>query len=560
MLKLEYLNEFLGFGEGEKAGEYYYSQGMKKTRRGIEPRWKVVQSCDSSTAGMAGLDMINWFTERLEGANRYIYALDDANTLWKTQDILDAWSAASPVFTAVGHGNGLITDHSSSQRLLFLQDRYLGSYDGVLWRSQFKDFGWDIDSAPRPADLYEDWVVMGNSSTVSLLNVTDDSFSKASFTLPQGFVVRALKSGQNGILIGANFRNEGVLILWDAHSNRSIAPWIWTKGKINGIAKYKGAWIVSTGDEFLVTNGYSISRTYPSPDSDINDYEFGPWYPSGMTTTGNYLLVAGKEHTVTRRRRGLYVLDLRTGLWEFATVPDGATFNTLMTALFVSSLRRFYLSYDYTVAVVRNGIGRLLNDVPEFSHYISPVFGRRNNYKKTAEAIILDYTFSFSNQANALPYQEISVKLYDGSRQLWGYGQAKVGSTNRDELVVHGALLTAGHAEIGDEVTILEGLNAGETRHIIAIANPGTVTETWTMDSEFSELTEINMFFNIMPFKKIGVKTITVREIKDNRLYFPIKKSIVGRNFWVKVSQEGTTITAMRLDNIGLLYNELTLH
>lgn len=558
MIKLEYIKSFLGFGDGNKSGEYYYSQGMKRTMGGIEPRWAVVKSADSSTTSMTGLDMINWFAERLESSNNQIYALDSANTLWKSQDSLDSWSAVSPVFSATGHGNGLIIDHSGSQRVLFAQDQYLGSYDGTLWKSDFKDFGWDIDAAPRPMDLYEDWVVCGNSSTVALLNVTDDSFAKDSFTLPSGFVVRDLKSGQNGILIGANFRNEGVLVLWDAHSDRSITPWIWTKGTINSIAKYKGIWIVSSGDEFLLTDGYRILQTYQSPDSDITDYQFGPLYPSGMVTSEDYLMVTGGEATVARRRRGLYILDLTTGLWEFATVPDGSTYNTLMTASFVSSTRKFFLSYYSKVGATRNGIGKLQSSSPQESFYISPYFGKGSGYEKEAEGIVLDYSLSFQTQNNNLPVQEITAKIYDGSRQLWGYGQAKTASSAKGNLIVDGTIVAFNHAEVGDEVTILEGLNAGEVRHITAIGGAGTTTETWTLDSDLSELTELNMHFNIMPFKKIGTKTIDTRTIQDNRLYFPVNNSITGRNFMVKVSMKGTTV-GIRLDKIGLLYNELGL-
>ena len=136
-LKIEKIKNFLGFGHGTKNGEYYHSWGMRSDRRGIKPGWKIVESCRSST--VTGLDLIKWFDERDE-TNPYIYGVDDGGDIFKVQDGLTNWSKVHTPGTT-SHGNGLIVDHSSSQRLLYLQDEYLGSYDGTVWYDTWKDFG-----------------------------------------------------------------------------------------------------------------------------------------------------------------------------------------------------------------------------------------------------------------------------------------------------------------------------------------------------------------------------------------------------------------------------------
>jgi len=54
----------------------------------------------------------------------------------------------------------------------------------------------------------------------------------------------------------------------------------------------------------------------------------------------------------------------------------------------------------------------------------------------------------------------------------------------------------------------------------------------------------------------VGEKTITTRDIKDSRLFIPIKTSMVGRKFLIKLTFE-ITQQFPHVSNIGFLYEEL---
>jgi len=565
-LKLEYINSFLGFGDGNKSGEYFFSQNMRRVGKSLEPRWRMVKSADNSTSSsMYLMDDINWFAEREESGNTFIYAIDTGGDIFKTQDLQDSWSKVSPVFTNAGKGNGLIVDQTSSQRVLFAQDKHLGMYDGVTWNSDWKDFLWDIDADPRPLDTYKDWIVCGNSSTVAILNVTDDSWNAEALTFPKGAKIVDLKSGRNAILVGVNFQNEGALVLWDPETDKSLAPWIWLKGKIKSITKYKGIWIVSAGNEFLVTNGYQIVDTFRPPDVKTSDSTFGPSYPSGATSIKDLFLVNCGEDFQTRRRKGIYIYDFVSRLWEFATAHSEFFTTHSFKALFSSSNQAIYASYDYKVGVSRNCIGRLLSDstgrssgeeqTTEHAYVMSPKFGKSGN-KKKAKGIVLDYGFSNLTRDYNVPNIDLLVSIYDYQRQLWAYGQTSSTSTRQAEIHVDGTASTArDNAEVGDQIMIGEGVNAGQSKYITEITGEGTVEEKYVLDSNLDDLSETAITFNIIPFKRVGKKTIDSRTIKNNRYYLPIKNSIVGKNFMVKVEMKGTT-TTFRLDGLGLLYDE----
>ena len=95
-----------------------------------------------------------------------------------------------------------------------------------------------------------------------------------------------------------------------------------------------------------------------------------------------------------------------------------------------------------------------------------------------------------------------------------------------------------------DEVTILDGVNAGQTAHITAISAQGTNTEEWTLDTSLTDLTETSINLNISPFKLIRKYTFTnLDELKE--LYFDIQNRIKGKKFFVKLLIENLPVGLM---------------
>lgn len=547
MLKIEQINHYLGFGDGNKRGECYLSQGMRSIRRGLEPGWKIVQHYTDSTS------IANHFAERPDGK---VYAvMSDGNI---RQGV--GWAVVK-VNTQTSDGNGMIVDQKG--RLLYMSRQYMGMYEGGAWTDNWKDLGDSLVNYPRVATLYEDWVVTVGSTagsahgnTVALLSVADDSFNAEAFTLPDNFDIKGLESGQYGVLIGANVTGtgKGVLILYDCKAidapDKTFFPWIWLDKEIKSIKKWNGIWIVSTGNEFLITNGYRIIDRFPVFDDKIDDYPFGPSYPEGMRTKGNSLFVAGRPKAVgntsvyNRKRQGLYIFDLMTRLWEFCPISTNLLIDTAyIQTLFIDSANIFWLSYRDTVSGDYH-IGKLQEKVPATSFFITQPMGKGNRNKK-AEGIVFDLSFDLQNylvKHGKNPDWTITVKLFNFKRQLWGYALPNGDASDKGEIEVAGATdHDYNKAAVGDEVTILYAINAdnqGEIRHITAIANPETNTEVWTLDSDLPELSKIGDIISVCPFKKVGEKTITDWEIIDNRLFIPIKKSIKGRKFMMKVVVE----------------------
>lgn len=570
MIKIQTITSFLGFGT--KRG-YYFSEGMHRTEEGIKPGWEIREATHSGA--LTDLLLIGWFSQVRIGVDNYIYGVNRSSVA--DGRIFRAFAGGNSFSlqrtpTTVSYGNGLITDQKG--RLLYLQTRFLGMFDGTTWADSWRDFG--VNIAPvdtfRPADLYEDWVAMGNGDKIALLNIKDDSFNSNAFNLPAGFVFRAIKSNRTGVLMGANFVNRSVLVLWNCQSSRSIAPWIWLDGEILSITTYGDLWKVAVGNKVILTNGYTIRELPELPDMGIHNFPLQNLFPSGLLSKDNYLFLnngggsgLGGTSGFGRDKKGLWILDLTTRLWEFCAVSNRCTQRVLLGAIIIDAQNNAYISYR-TIRPARFYIGRIFqsfsagSDTSNKAIYISPILGEGTN-QKIAEALKINLNFVLKPEyAFVTPNPDIKIhtKIYDFKRKGINYIPTNAASTALNQLRVDGSSRSAlaGQIEIGDEVSILEGANAGEVRHITSIANRRTATETWTLDSNLPNLTENEISLEVTPFKKIDIQTISSYEAKD--YYFNIATSPQGRKFLIKIIMElGNPCLMPEMTELSFIYNDL---
>jgi hypothetical protein len=73
-LIIETIKQFGGFGHGGKPDEYYYSQGMSKSRFGVSPGWKVELNASHQveSAVLPALDLVRWFTQGKSASTTYV--------------------------------------------------------------------------------------------------------------------------------------------------------------------------------------------------------------------------------------------------------------------------------------------------------------------------------------------------------------------------------------------------------------------------------------------------------------------------------------------------------
>jgi hypothetical protein len=347
--------------------ESYYSQGMRRSMFGIMPSYSVTKAKDSTD--ISGLGNTKYFAR--PGA--FLFAQDDNGKIYQeaTSGALDFGSA---VRNPGGNGAGMIADQKG--RLLYFNgasNDQLGKYESSTFTDNWQT---GLSSWSHPADLYEDLVAFGNKSSVGVL-FGDDSINTDGLTLPTNMTVDAIRSGHKGILIGANLGYRGALILWDGNSQRSLAPWLWTIGKVLSIQQYEGNWIVTTQKQIILTNGYTASVLFDFIDDPMG---FMLWNVNadGTLVVNDKLIILQQKQTVTqtaeygRMKAGVYVFDIPSKTFEYCPVSTGNTFSVVPGSIFLvnSYSRSIALGYQDTF-LSKNYIGSLNLNNPANAMYVS---------------------------------------------------------------------------------------------------------------------------------------------------------------------------------------------
>src|SRR5579872_6268814 len=330
MIKEFPFGRFGGFGSGHRMFgrypiEYYYSYGMRRgTFPGVETGMSITSQLDSGTAALLG--KIQWYAFQ-----NYLFAQDDSGQIWQGVNTATTVLGTSPVRSPGGTGNGLLADQKGN--LLYAQATQIGKYDGTTWTDNWQT---GLNSGLHPMDTYEDSVVVGNVTSLGIV-ANDGTWNPTAFTLPSNLSIVGVKSGAKGVLIGANMGASGVLILWDLLKTRSLAPWIWTGSPVQAILTVEGGWIVVTGKEVLLTNGYSKKTlfTFFDDPTSLNSFNVGP---QGLALLGTKVHLLQEGGNYARMKPGILVFDLATGttqgqLFEFIPLPTHNLVSAQPTAM-----------------------------------------------------------------------------------------------------------------------------------------------------------------------------------------------------------------------------------
>jgi hypothetical protein len=533
-----------GFSDQPRPGTSYYTQGLTQSLLGAATLYSIINKIDSGT--VIGMGNIKYFAN----ANGAIYAQDDNGNVLKegTPGLFDFSIVRPPG----GNGAGLLGDQY--KRLFYATPTQLGMYDGVTWTDNYQTLS---NTGPHPGDTYEDLVLFANGQNVACL-FSDNSFNSAAFSLPSGMTINAIKSGPTGILIGANFGYQGAIILWDGNSIRAKTPWKWTKGQILSIEKFVANWIVNTQSEVLLTTGYTVTQLSGVFDDPLSfkSYDNANTLPQQMIVINDTLVFAitahsgGLSYEFGRMKPGIYLYHLSSHAWDYIPLATGNMLSVFINSVFsdVNFNNRILIGYRDAV-LGKNYIAALTNSPASQAVCVSEVLGvGRLHYQrvffgpteKVAEAVVLNLGILNSITDPATETFNVSLKIYNFKRQLWGKSSTNASLSNHATLQVDGTSSSNSKAQVGDEVTILEGVNAGKIAHITAIANGGTNTETWTLDTTLPNQTESNINMNVQPFTFIEKKTFSnLSQLKN--MFFDLKKKSKGKQFLLKYV----------IDNIG---------
>lgn len=515
-----------GFGEGKRQDEHYYSQNMQSAPDGLTTGYLMTVLDDSTS--ISGLANVKYFADRVGT----MYAVDSAGKIY-AEATPGVGNFGAAIRNPGGTGRGLIGDQKG--RLLYFQNTQIGKLEGA---STFTD-NWKtgLEDTEHHADTYEDLVVFTNGNKIGVI-YSDDSDALDAFELPSSFTTACVRGGSLGVLIGANLGYSGYVILWNPIYDRSAAPWIPLSGQVQSIERTDGGWIVTTTKGILWTNGYSTRPLFPLLDDPLGALQYTV-APQGTLLVNNKLFMLNQTARNTRRKAGVYIFDLETNLFAFAPVSTNNTNSVTPLAIAVSktSSQNILIGYEDTKTGAKY-ISSISDGSGTRGMFISEPIGQGTT-EMAAEAIILNVGPYLGRRNSALFTFDVSVKLYDFKRAIWGIESTTALAGAANLLRVNGSTPNV-DAQVGDEVTVLEGPNAGEVRQIASIASEGTANEEWTMDRAFSNATASNVQLQVEPYQLIERKTFE-NESEIPELYFNCTEKQRGKKFALKVLIENSS-------------------
>jgi hypothetical protein len=327
--------------------------------------------------------------------------------------------------------------------------------------------------------------------------------------------------------------NTSNLVLWDNFSDRSIAPWIPLTSKVQSVEPYAGGWLVVTQREILYTTGYKSAVLSKGFDTKIGTNVFSV-IPNGLKVIEDRAIICNAIGGYSKKRSGVYVYDIKNDSYEYIAPLGGHTYNVTPSAVFMDIDKAINVSYA-TTQPSRKYLTTISDDAAPRGYVITKPLALDGDSKylggiKANLAVV---------EGGDTITGSVTAKVAALNRRIWGAQKAKIVGVDTTHITVDGTALS--DVQAGDEITIMEGANAGLTRHISSITGAGTATEVWTLESAITSNIEADAYISVTPFQKVATKTVTSQtELRD--MFFDCQNRYTGKQYLVKLSFADLTV------------------
>ncbi len=364
--------------------------------------------------------------------------------------------------------------------------QFLGQDDRYKWKRQIKAYG-------------ENYYIL-NGNWLAVLDKTNAVFNADEKQLPNNTDSLCMGINDSKLLIAGENKDNGINVLWDADSDgwNSIRK---TERGAQSIVPYNEGWIVLMRTSLYYTNGYVLQKLSTLPDGGRYQ-DTGNIYFNGMEIIGDKILLGANYNDYTRRKDGVYIYTINEG-WSFAPVDATNVYPTKDVEIGVIKMIKNQLFIGYE-AENTNYIGEISESGGANKKIITAYLELKD--KQLISQIKLSVAFRFDHYSDRnSSTSDITVSIDDGSSPHFNYGQTKSTSTTTT-IYNDSAPLSCGL--VGQEIEMLEGVNAGERSFITAITNAGTDDEAWTMSPAFSNDFTYTDNYQRYNFVKCDTKTI----------------------------------------------------
>lgn len=390
------------------------------------------------------------------------------------------------------------------------------------------------------------------------LAIVDSSmaYTAAHKAIESGWIGRCGASNGDTMAVGCNKNNLGKIFFWDKHSNGWIKK-ISLDNEIQSIIPYGNHYIYICGNALWITDGYNKRRLSQFPGTKERDDVVVN--PKGMIVIQDRVIINGVINGLGKNKMGIWTYDILKDEWTYSPYDpsagaEKASYGAGRGILFFDSWLN-YIFYSFT----NSGLGwtnqKILsqfwldNESTRGTVITEPIRLGKNACVKKIEVNLVQNLKDYSNASGKS--KTMTCKLSDCTRPLWRYQQANADSTNKSKIQVDGSSVGYADAQVGDEIFILDGWNGHLRRRITAIANDGTNTEEWTLDSDLAELTKDTTTITVMPFQLYDMDEKTISDETKTLEFYP---AFYGDNVMIELGITGSAYPKIAIESIEVFY------
>lgn len=394
----------------------------------------------------------------------------------------------------------------------------------ISWRRQIKQYG----------DQY--YILNGNY--LAKLSADGTTLDDAYKQLPARNQALAFDVNNAKILVSAEYKNRGNLLLWDGTTDgwQNIVDWDFP---INAIVAYKSGWLFMSQGTLYYTDGYSIEElTTIDSRVDIDAAQIGylePTYFNGLYYNNKKLYFANSYNDSNLVHNGVYMYDFKNG-WTLIPQTRGENILTLGGTPYSI----FYLNYEKNIGV--GGAG-FVNEIKSNSTYNSSKINYSFLYyidlpsetQITAIGLnILRPIKEFLNDSG-IKQTTIAVNIGDGGRGLIDNVFNNADGSAANKLKLNGTSFY--NNEVGDELYVIEPTSDendyGKRFYITDITNKGETTEEWTLSDDIG--TDFRGNLKMIRVKKLDKRTIYSNELNKEFLFSNPRTGFLSNKLFIEI-------------------------
>jgi len=501
------------------AGTQYIGLGTRGQATGGSDATLIDTTKNFDTLGYAVNDKVTNLNTGRE------YTITSITTTTNTNDTLN-FTAAGSLVTAANDPYIIWNDNAFDMLSGVSAETWQGG-SSTNWKRQIKQ--------------YADYYYILNGNYLSKLDSDLTTFTDNSKKLPVRYQAIAMAVNTNKILVSANYKDTGKLLLWNGADDgwNNILDFDFP---INAITNYNSGWLFVSKGTLYYTDGYQIqiiSEMDIIPDISRNSVGYlEPIYPNGLYYYQGKVYFANTYNDYNLCDYGVFMYDFKYG-WSLIKQANGGDVIRLNGTPYCIG----YCNYRSSLAV---GGDDFINEIKSHRTYANAETSYSFIYyidlpkEINILGIGLDILRPIKEQSldSSIKQTTIAVNVGDGKRGLIDrvYNGTASGSGNDSLIKLDGTLFYGN--EVGDEIIIKDSSSGndlyGQRRYIETITNPGEATEQWTVDRNFSSdlgLADIRT----IKVKKYGRNTVYSNQLNKEVKFFNPSQSVNSNKLFIEI-------------------------